>query len=605
MKNDREKLLEQALAELRKVRAENERLKAENDRFRNENTDLGAQVSFSSTRLKEKEGMISDLKAESARKDVLIAEQKAEAARKDTIIAEQKSEAAKKDALISEQKKTLEKIRKYLIDMNIMKAKAVDALFGRSSAKTKEIAEKLISSPEAKAPEKYVHESGKRGRKPDAKNFCWDSSRYMAEEKTFESTEKETCEDCGGKLVFDHYETREKISVVPQHLRKTLLKIAVYHCAGCGKAVYAKVPKEDTDCFGASACTPSLAGFLSMLSCGLFLPGQRISSLFSYAGTPVSKELISRYLIRTSDVLSRFCDLLRRQALRSHVLHMDETTWNALDEKDNATNYVWSMTTGTAEKHQISYYMYAKSREYANLERMAGGYEGVIVSDSYGAYFGENIHQLCMSHLRKYLFDYLRAAGKDVPSEDVRQVTELFEMCNRIFEKEREISALAPEERRERRKKELRPLLDAYFETAEKYYDPETKDSKNRAIGYGLSNRSLYYAAVDDPEVPITNNRAEQTMRKAVMKRASSMFSASKGGAESTCRLLTVVQTARLNGLSPDRYIQHLLEHFEDLDDDRTAAKHLPWSSSLPGSIRFTEKEIEKAKAEQKMIVKK
>ena len=78
MKNDREKLLEQALAELRKVRAENERLKAENDRFRNENTDLGAQVSFSSTRLKEKEGMISDLKAESARKDVLIAEQKAE-----------------------------------------------------------------------------------------------------------------------------------------------------------------------------------------------------------------------------------------------------------------------------------------------------------------------------------------------------------------------------------------------------------------------------------------------------------------------------------------------------------------------------------------------
>lgn len=576
MKNDREKLLEQALAELRKVQAENERLKAENDRFRNENTDLGARLSFSSTKLKEKEGMISDLKAESVRKDTLIAEQK----------------------------ETLEKIRKYLIEMNVMKAKAVDALFGRSSAKTKEIVEKLISSPETKVPEKYVREPKQRGRRPDAKNFCWDSSKYIAEEKTFKSTEKDSCEDCGGKLVFDHYETREKISVVPQHLRKTLLKIAVYHCAGCGKAVYAKVPKEDADCFGASACTPSLAGFLSMLSCGLFLPGQRISALFSCAGTPISKELVSRYLIRTSDVLSRFCDFLRRQALRSHVLHMDETRWNALDEKDNATNYIWSMTTGTAERHQVSYYMYAKNREYANLERMAGGYGGVIVSDSYGAYFGENIHQLCMSHLRKYLFDYLRAAGKDVPSEDVRQVTELFGMCNRIFEKEREISALAPEERLERRKKELRPLLDAYFETAEKYYDPGTKDSKNRAIGYGLSNRSLYYAATDDPDVPITNNRAEQTMRKAVMKRVSSMFSASKDGAESTCRILTVVQTARLNGLSPDRYIQHLLEHFEDLNDDRTAAKHLPWSPSLPESIRFTGKEIEKAEAEQKIAEK-
>lgn len=248
MKSDREKLLEQTIAELRKVQAENERLKAENDRFRNENTDLGAQLSFSSKKLKEKEGTISDLKAESVRKDSLIAEQK----------------------------ETLDRIRKHLIEANIMKAKAVDALFGRSSAKTKEIAGKLISSPEAKVPEKYVREAKRRGRKPDSGNFDWDGSGYIAEEKTFESTEKSSCEDCGGELVFDHYETREKISVVPQHLRKTSLKIAVYHCAGCGKAVYAKVPKEDTDCFGASACTPSLAGFLSMLSCGLFLPSQRI-----------------------------------------------------------------------------------------------------------------------------------------------------------------------------------------------------------------------------------------------------------------------------------------------------------------------------------------
>ena len=61
--------------------------------------------------------------------------------------------------------------------------------------------------------------------------------------------------------------------------------------------------------------------------------------------------------------------------------------------------------------------------------------------------------------------------------------------------------------------------------------DASMKDSKNRAIGYGLSNKENYYVFLDDAAVPITNNRAEQTMRKATLKRIGSMFSTSmKGG---------------------------------------------------------------------------
>ena len=84
------------------------------------------------------------------------------------------------------------------------------------------------------------------------------------------------------------------------------------------------------------------------------------------------------------------------------------------------------------------------------------------------------------------------------------------------------------------------------------------------------------------------------------MKRVGSLFSSSIEGADGFCRLLTVVQTARLNNLSPDRYVRHLLEHYEELDDERTAVKYLPWSPSIPESMRFTQKGIDKAKAEQK-----
>ena len=39
------------------------------------------------------------------------------------------------------------------------------------------------------------------------------------------------------------------------------------------------------------------------------------------------------------------------------------------------------------------------------------------------------------------------------------------------------------------------------------------------------------------------------------------MFSTATKGAETTCLILMVVQTARLNGLFPNRYVKYLLEN--------------------------------------------
>ena len=85
-----------------------------------------------------------------------------------------------------------------------------------------------------------------------------------------------------------------------------------------------------------------------------------------------------------------------------------------------------------------------------------------------------------------------------------------------------------------------------------------------------------YYVFLDDAAVPITNNRAEQTMRKATLKRIGSMFSTSMKGAEATCPILTVIQTTCLNRLCPDRYVKCLLENYAELNDKRTAKKYLP-----------------------------
>lgn len=63
-------------------------------------------------------------------------------------------------------------------------------------------------------------------------------------------------------------------------------------------------------------------------------------------------------------------------------------------------------------------------------------------------------------------------------------------------------------------------------------------------------------------------------------------------GAEATCLILMVVQTARLNGLCPDRYVKYLLENYAELSDERITKKYFPCSRSILDSVRFTKTEM-------------
>lgn len=547
------------------IKRQNDRLSSENKSLKDENDSL-KEISA------DLKGQVDDLKSE--KKDL-------------------------KDQ-ITDLKETIRLAKAQLIEEKIMTKKAVDALFGRSSEKTKSLAVSTIEETLKNTCKKEDDRpSGKRGRKKGTRDFSsWDSGFCEKDEEEYRLEGKDLiCPDCGEMLKSDGYRYYHKVTVVKSYLRLTKIKIAKYVCPNCLRKAEAINPNGD--CFNEMALTPSLASYLCLLNGGLYLPYQRMSDLFSYANTPISKELISRYSIRTAAILKSVYDSIREGLAKGcSVLHFDETEWNNLEADKPKVNRIWVMTSGEKEKIQATYYYYSDSRKYENFEKMAEGFSQTIVTDSYGAYFSEYKHALCWSHLRRYLVNYLKANGCK-ESKDYQEIAELFRQCNGIFVKERELCGLEDKDRLEKRKSELKPLIDNYFSTCEKYYDPDRNDSKNKAIQYGLKNKKLYYTLVDDSKVPLTNNLSERNVRKAVLKRASSLFSVSKEGAETTCIILTVVQSARMNGLSPEKYIEYVLNHHEDLKDPSLVSEYLPFSDSLPDDLRFTKEE--KAKAEREI----
>ena len=77
------------------------------------------------------------------------------------------------------------------------------------------------------------------------------------------------------------------------------------------------------------------------------------------------------------------------------------------------------------------------------------------------------------------------------------------------------------------------------------------------------NHRENLFRFVDDSEIESTNNMAERGLRHAVVIRKISNGSRSEGGAETTAKLLSVLQTIKLQTKNPYEGILNLLQKAE------------------------------------------
>ena len=495
-------------------------------------------------------------------------------------------------------------LEEYVVANTALTKELIRQLYANSrSEKASELEKKGICvSPAADRPSdspdtlKAETAGGKRGRREGTADFeC-----IPGKAETVDTVPKETpvCESCG--IPMDERGAQEfyKLSYVPGYFRKTRYIVHCYVCPHCGKTYDTSEKAEDA--YGLSGCTPSLGAFLSYLCYGAYLPRNRLRDVLAQSGFPLSKTLIVRYCSMTAKVFAPIAERMKEDLRKAHVVHIDETPYNCLGA-ENRTNYFWAAITGASEPSKIMLYRYENDRRYEHAKEILGeGFGGTVVSDQYGAYAGFGHLAYCYSHLERPLISFLAAYPEDSRKDrDFLEVQELVTLLKEAFGAERRLKSLSPEERRKRRQTEVKPLVDRYFELAAEYRGKD-RTPKNRAISYGLDEVSHYLLFLEDGNVPMTNNAAERTVRKVKMVKNASMFSVSEGGAGDTAVMLSVVETAVLNGLNPMRYMEYVLTNYKDLSDPEKLGDFLPYSAKLPESVRLTEGEKKAMEKERK-----
>jgi transposase len=79
-------------------------------------------------------------------------------------------------------------------------------------------------------------------------------------------------------------------------------------------------------------------------------------------------------------------------------------------------------------------------------------------------------------------------------------------------------------------------------------------------VSYTLNQWDKLIAYLDCAELTPDNNISENAIRPFVVGRKNRLFYKSPTGAETACILYSVIETSKLNGLNPLKYLQALFE---------------------------------------------
>ncbi len=214
--------------------------------------------------------------------------------------------------------------------------------------------------------------------------------------------------------------------------------------------------------------------------------------------------------------------------------HYDETSYPVQNGEQG--NYAWVKTSSTGPE---TVFRLGRTRGKGNAEELRGpASDQTGMSDDYGVY--DNLfrnHALCWAHpLRK--FRDLARSGALSP--------EHHEQCRGFYERfhalERSVSLIiaAPLSARQRGNAAYRVGRKIDTLMVPDAADPPVLATLKSTF---LENREHYLVCIRIPGVPMTNNKAERSLRHLVIKRLLSFGSRSQQGAQAMETILSVLLT--------------------------------------------------------------
>jgi len=405
--------------------------------------------------------------------------------------------------LIKENKELKQIIHNQAIEITKLR-KRIEELEGKQKEEKKP---DFIKDPVDTKPKKTGQKNGHKG-----------YSRYIPERiDEIKPLDMENCPDCGKKLS-GIQDVRSRIITDIEIIVKNIQYIIHRrYCKKCKKIVESEV----TEALPNARFGLRLMLLVMLMKMGLRMPSNNITRFFELFSLKISDGEIYGLLNQLKKAFGSYYDKLVMKMRDAVKKHIDESSWRI----NGTNNWIWIFIN-----KEIALYAIQKKRSSKVPIEILGNQEGkIITTDRFHAYnvlVEETgcLQQICWTHLLRNTKDL---------AEHYTEAKYVHKRFKYIYRKAKEGKTST---------EKLLHWIDLVA-TSRTYKSTEViKFLKNVC----RKHRDDLFRFIDNPNIDPTNNLAERGLRHAVVMRKVSGGSRSKKGADTTAKLLSVIQTIKM-----------------------------------------------------------
>jgi transposase len=383
------------------------------------------------------------------------------------------------------------------------------------------------------------------------------------------TSEQCVCGGCGQSTTVIGYEESEQLDVEPAKYFVLVTKREKRACKRCEErgVMAAPLPPRiiEKSLVGDRVIVDAIISKYSN-HCPLY---RQSAILLRDAGINISRTTIDGWVMRVGDLLTPLVAVMRNQLLEGSYIQADETPVDVQTRDGRSRNhpgYLWQY--GTPGGATIFEFRMGRGRE--GPMRFLEHFEGILQTDAYAAYDRvggpKMVHAACWAHSRRRFVEVTKLNPQDVVSARiVAQMAKLFAIDAQAREENMDHAA------RHVLRMERAPLvlaeLKEQIEAASRTALPSSPLGKASAYTLRLWDKLTRF--LDYPELELSNNLAENSMRPVALGRRNWTHIGHEKAGPRIAAILSIVETCRRLKIPVSDYLTAVLPGLANLSIQR------------------------------------
>ncbi|WP_164829052.1 IS66 family transposase [Sinorhizobium meliloti] len=398
------------------------------------------------------------------------------------------------------------------------------------------------------------------------------------------------CPDCGGELRLVGEDASEILDMIAAQMKVIEVARLKKSCRCCEKMVQLPAPSRPIP---GSMAGAGLLAYILVSKFDDHLPLYRLNEIFARMGADIPDSTLVDWCGRAMQVLQPLIERIETAIMGSDLLHADDTPIRVLDrsrrdkglgkgvKKGRIWTYVRDQRPWAGAAPPGTVYYFAPDWKEEHVHHHLRQTSGILQADGYKGYgklyepgadgIGRFREAACWAHWRRDFHDIWTSNKSEIAREALDRIGALYDI-------ERDIAGQPADIRLAARQKHSKAKVEALRVWAEAQLTRiPGKGDLASAFRYGLSRWHSFCLFLEDGRVAMDNNAAERALRPIGIGRKNWLFAGADTGAETLARAMTIIETAKMNGIDPQAYLADVLDRIHDHKINRLD-ELLPWN---------------------------